>query len=86
MSRLGEGVEHVAVRRRVEQAALLALALDFDQAVAELAQQGDAGRLVVDKGAAAPVGAERAAHDDRARQIAVDPGFAQDRGPPDGWR
>ena len=36
---LGEGVEQRAVRRRVEQAALLALALDLDQAVAELAQQ-----------------------------------------------
>ena len=36
---LGDGVEQLAVRRRVEQAALLALALDLDEAVAELAQQ-----------------------------------------------
>ena len=44
---------------RVEQAVLLALALDLDEAVAELAQQADAGRLVVDKGAAAAVGGEQ---------------------------
>ena len=64
--------------RRVEQAALLELALDLDQAVAELAQQADARRLVVDKGAAAAVGAEQPAQHDRLA-VAVEPGLAQDR-------
>ncbi len=62
---LGEGVEHRAVVGRVEQAALLELALDFDQAVAELAQQADARRLVIDKGAAAAVGAQKPAQHNR---------------------
>ena len=78
---LGEGVEQRAVRRRVEQAALLALALDLDQAVAELAQQADARRLIVDKGAAAAVGAQQAAQHDRPpARSARHPGLAQDRG------
>ena len=44
--------------RRIHQPAVLELALDLDQAVAEPAQQSDADRLVVDEGAAAAVGAE----------------------------
>ena len=76
---LGNRVEQEAVRRRVEQAALLALALDLDEAVAELAQQPDARRLVIDKGAAAPVGADHAAHHDRAGKIAGNAGLAQHR-------
>ena len=55
-----EGVEQGAMRRRVQETALLALALDLDERVAEFAQQPDAGRLVVDKGAAAAVGAKPA--------------------------
>ena len=75
---LGEGVEDRAVVGRVEQAALLELALDLDEAVAELAQQPDARRLVVDKGAAAAVGADQPAQHDRLA-VAVEPGLAQDR-------
>src|SRR5205807_161862 len=75
---LGEGVEDHAVVGGIEQPALLELALDLDQALAELAQQPDARRLVVDKGAAAPVGADQPAqHDSFA--VAVEPGLAQDR-------
>ncbi len=67
------------MRRRVQQAALLALALDLDERVAEFAQQPDAGRLVVDKGAAAAVGGNQPAQHDRAGEVGADPGLAQDR-------
>ena len=57
----------------VEQPALLELALDLDEAVAELAQQPDARRFVVDKGAAAAVRTEQPAqHDGLA--LAIEPG------------
>src|SRR5690606_26767080 len=61
-----EGVEQRTVARRVEEAALLELALDLDQRVADLLQERDADRLVVDEGAAPPVGPEDAAKHDRA--------------------
>ena len=75
---LGEGVEDHAMIGRIEQPALLELALDLDQAVAELAQQPDTRRRIVDKGAAAAVGREQPAQDDRLA-VAVEPGLAQDR-------
>ena len=75
---LGEGVEDHAVVGGIEQPALLELALDLDEAVAELAQQPDARRLVVDKGAAASVGPDQPAQYDRLA-VAVEPGLAQDR-------
>ena len=62
----------------VEQAALLELPLDFDQAVAELAQQADARRLVVDKGAAAAVAAQQPAQNDRLA-VGVEAGIAENR-------
>ncbi len=75
---VGQRVEDQAVVGGVEQAALLELALDFDEAVAELAQQADARRLVVDKGAPAAVAAQQAAQHDRLAG-GVEPGLAQDR-------
>ena len=74
----GESVEDHPMIGGIEQAALLELALDFDQTVAELAQQTDARRLVIDKGPAAAVAAHQPAQHDRLA-IAVEPGFAQDR-------
>ncbi len=62
---------------RIEQAALLELTLDLDQAVAEAAQQADRNRLVVDERAAAPIRAQ----DPAQHQIAAvgsDPVFGQD--------
>src|SRR5205807_3695744 len=75
---LAESVEDNTVVGGIEQPALLELALDLDQAVAELAQQPDTRRLVVDKGAAATVGCEQPAQDDRLARILA-PGLAQDR-------
>src|SRR5271166_4281125 len=75
---LGESVEEHAMVGRIEQPALLELALDLDQAVAELAQQPDTRRRIVDKGTAAAVGREQPAQDDRLA-VAVEPGLAQDR-------
>ena len=74
----GESVEDRAMIGRVQEAALLELTLDLDQAVAELAQEADAGRLVIDKGAAAAVGAQQPAQHDRFA-IIVEAGFAQHR-------
>jgi len=54
-------VQQGAVSRRVDQPARFELALDFDQPFADLAQQADTGGLVVDEGAAAPIGAQRPA-------------------------
>jgi len=62
----------------IEQPALLELALDLDEAVAELAQQPDARRLVIDKGAAAAVRTEQPAQYD-CLALAVEPGLAQNR-------
>ncbi len=69
-----EGVEQLAVGRLVEQSVLLELALYFHQHVADLAQQPDTCRLIIDEGAAAPIGAEHAAKDERAiRRRSGDP-------------
>ena len=65
------GVQHGPVRGRVHQAALLGLALDFHQAVADLAQQRDARRLVVDEGARLALGGEDPAQQDRAFGLAA---------------
>src|SRR6201999_218638 len=75
---LGEGVENHAGVGRVEKSALLELALYFDEAVTELAQQPDARRLGIDASAAAPVGAELPAQYDRLA-VGLKPGLPQDR-------
>ena len=58
---VGIGVEQAAVRRAVEQAALLELALDLDQTVTEFAKHCNADRLVVYESPAAAIGAQAAA-------------------------
>ncbi len=67
------------MRRGIEQPALLALTLDLDQRVAQLPQQADTGRLVIDEGAAAPVGGNQPAQHDGAGEIATDAGLVQYR-------
>src|SRR5690606_19343469 len=57
------GVEQGAVGLPVQQADGLVLAVHLDQGLADLAQGGDAGGLVVDEGAAAAVGGQGAAQD-----------------------
>jgi hypothetical protein len=66
------------VRRGIDQAARFELALDFDQRFADLTQQADAGRLIVDEGAAASVCAQRPAQHHLAARI-VEPLFGQQR-------
>ena len=44
---------------RIEQAAIVMLAVNLDEQGAELAQQAGRDRLVVDEGAAAAVGLDR---------------------------
>ena len=52
-----------AMRRGIDQSALVVLAVDLDQRRAELLQRLHAHRLVVDEGAGAPVGKLHAAQD-----------------------
>ena len=65
-----ERVEQVAMRRRLDQRALVMLAMDLDQRAADVAHQRHARRLVVDEDARAPVRSLHALQDDVA--IVVD--------------
>ena len=67
----GKAVQHVQVPSGVEQAAPIRLALDLDQHAADAREQGDARRRVVDERAAAPVGADDAAHQELAVMVEV---------------
>ena len=58
-----EGIEQAAMRRGVDQRAVVMLAVDFDQRRAEALQHLHADRLVVDEGAGAAVGELHAAQD-----------------------
>ena len=64
-----KGIEDRAVPRGIEQSALVMLAMDLDQFVAELAQQRDADRLVVDEGTRAAVARLYAAQNEIALGI-----------------
>ena len=66
LAQAAEGVEEGPVTGAVHEAVLLELALDLDQRRPQAAQQADRHRLVVDEGAAAPVGAQVAAQDQAA--------------------
>src|ERR1700692_818286 len=57
------GVEQSAVRRRIDEGALVVLTVDFHQRRAERAQNLDADRLGVDESAGAAVGELHAPHD-----------------------
>ena len=70
------------MRRRIEQAALGELALDFHQHLAELAQQSDACGLIVNEGAAAPVDGEHAPQHEDAVALALEPMLCNSRA---GW-
>src|SRR3546814_16948430 len=65
------GVEQGAVAAWVEQAAIVMLAVDFDQRAAEVAQQGGRTGLIVDEGAAAAVGLDDATDDQRFARFDV---------------
>ena len=67
-----ERVEQGAVAARIEQAAIVMLAVDLDEQGAELADQGDRGGLVVDQGPAAAVGADDPADDERLARLALE--------------
>ena len=60
-----EGVEQRPMAAWVEQAAIVVLAVDLDQQPAQLAQQRNRGRLVVDRRAAAAIRADDALDDHR---------------------
>ena len=59
------GVKQRAVAAGIEQAAIVMLAVDFDQRAAQIAQQRGGTGLVVDEGAAATIGLHRAADQQR---------------------
>ena len=58
---------------RIEQAAIVMLAVNLDQQGAELALQAGGDRLVVDEGAAAAVGLDDAADDQRLARLPGEP-------------
>ena len=60
-----KGVQHRPVGRGVEKPVLLELTDDFHQPVADPAQQRHAHGLIVDEGAAAPIGADLPAQQER---------------------
>src|SRR5205807_1962246 len=59
-----EHVEQQAMGVLVEQSAIVALAVDFDQDGANLAHELYTDRLIIDEGAAAAIGQNRAAQDE----------------------
>ncbi len=73
-----EGIEQRAVRRSVDERALVMLAVDLDQARADFAEQRDRHDLVVDVGAAPPIGTLHAAQDHVAIG-GVDAAFGEQR-------
>ncbi len=61
----GIGVEQPAMARRVDERAIVELAVDLDEPRAQFAQGRHADGLVVDEGAAAPLAGDDAADDER---------------------
>ena len=57
------GVQQTPVGPGVEQAAAVMLAVNLHQRLADLFEQADAGRFIIDEGAAAAIGVEGAAQD-----------------------
>jgi hypothetical protein len=68
-----ERIEQVAMPARIEQAAIVMLAVDFDEAAAKLAEQRDRHRLVVDESAPRAVGGNPAAEDQRTAVLTAAP-------------
>ncbi len=65
-----ERIQQNAMCGRVEQAAIVSLAVDFDKHASDLARELEADGRIVDKGAAAAIGGHRPAQDDLVRVIA----------------
>src|SRR3546814_9680974 len=74
------GVEQRAMPRRREQAAVVVLAVDLDQMAADLAQQRSRAGLIVQKGAAAAIGLQHAADQQRLTGFERDLVFGEQSG------
>ncbi len=75
---LAEGVEQRAMAARIEQAAIVVLAVDLDQQIAKLADQSRRNSSRPDEGAAAAVAFQCSADDQRFAGLGIDPLFAKD--------
>jgi hypothetical protein len=75
---LAERIEQGAVAARVEQAAIVMLAMDLDQAGADEAQQPGGRGLIVDVGPAAAIGPDHPANHERFARIGVEPAIGED--------
>ena len=64
-----ERIEQGAMAPRVQQAAIVMLAMNLNQGRAQGAQQPRRGGLIVDEGAAAAIGADRAANHERFARL-----------------
>ena len=82
----GKAIEQRAVAARVDQTAIVVLAVQFDEEARDFAQQADADRLVVDEGLALAVGPELAAHDQRLTILDLDVGIVEPFGERAGQR
>ena len=78
LCRSGRRRRAAPVAARVEQAAVVMLAVDLDQPVGDVAQQ-PAGRAAAGEGAAAAVGLQRPAQDQRLARLGLDPLLGQQR-------
>ena len=67
-----EAVEQGAVAARIDQPAIVMLAVDLDQPPAQFAQKSGRGGLVVDEGAAAAVGLDDAADHQRLAGLGLE--------------
>ena len=65
---------------RIDQTAVVMLAVEFDQMRGKIAQQCDADRLVVDESLAAAICLELPSHDQRLARFDLDPCLAQQGG------
>jgi hypothetical protein len=74
-----EGVEQCAMAARIDQPAIVMLAMDLDKHPAQFAQGGGGRRLVVDEGAAAAIGLDRAADHQRLAGLMLQPILLEQR-------
>ena len=75
--RAGVAVKQRPVPTRIDQTAIVMLAVQLDQSGSQFAQQRGADRLIVDERLARPIGLQRPAQDQRLARLDLDVGLRQ---------
>ena len=75
----GETIEQRPVPARIDQSAIVMLAVQLNQVRRQFAQQGDAHSLIVDESLAAAIGFQLAAQNQRLARLDLNPGIVQYR-------